>query len=317
MDLLFKNAHLIDCIGDEIRAGIDVLVREDKIAEIGTDLKAAAADCKEIDLNGAFLLPGLINCHVHLIWDGDRADPEALIAFEPDELVALRAFREARRHLYLGITTVCDTGSQNATVTSLRDAVAAGVLEGPNIVASGPPLGMTGGHVSRIIRPADGCDEVRKTVRNLIKWEKVDFIKVMATGGCYEHGEEPGSPQLTVEEMRVAVEEAHNRGKTVAAHAEGLVGIRNTLKAGIDVIEHGNFADEEAIEQMVKQGTYLCPTIVCFVRMCGPQAKASGVPDYAVRKGKMVADAQAISFPKAVAAGVQIITGTEIGRAHV
>src|SRR5690606_37579573 len=130
------------------------------------------------------------------------------------------------RTLNQGITTVRDVASPNRSVLCLRNAINQKLISGPTIVASGPAICMTGGHVHYIGREADGADNVRRAARQLLK-EGVDLIKVMATGGIYTFGEEPGSPQLTTDELLAAKEEAHKKNKKIAAHAEGLVGIRN------------------------------------------------------------------------------------------
>jgi len=140
----------------------------------------------------------------------------------------------------------------------------------------------------------------------------VDLIKLMATGGVYTEGEEPGSPQLTVEEMRAAVEEAHKAGRKVAAHAEGLQGILNALEAGVDTIEHGNFLDEGAVQRMVAGGQILVPTISPFYRMA-QLGTEGGIPEYAARKAKQVVAGSFHAVELAKAGGVPIAAGTDDG----
>jgi len=176
------------------------------------------------------------------------------------------------------------------------------------LLISGPPICMTGGHVYTIGMESDGVDEVRKSVRTLLK-KGADVIKVMASGGVYTEGEEPASPQMTVEEMAVAVEEAHKRNVKVAAHAEGLTGIMNALKAGVDTIEHGNLADESAWDVFLEQGTYLVPTLMVFKRLA--EAGNTGTPEYAVAKAKQLHQAHFENFRHAVAKGVKIAAGTD------
>lgn len=306
MCLEIKGGSMFDGLGQDWRKNVALFVTSGIITE-----KMAGHDYNVLDAEGCYILPGLINCHAHLIWDASP-DPEEVIKDKTDAYVALSALREAQSHLKLGITTVRDLGSVGTSVLSLRDAINAGIVTGPNIVASGPPIAMTGGHVHRIGIEVDGVDRVRQAARLNLK-NNVDFIKLMATGGVYTKGEEPGSPQLTVEEMQAAVEEAHKRGKKVTAHAEGVEGIKNALRAGVDGIEHGNYIDDEAIDLMVKNGTYFCPTIVVFIRMTGNEAKNSGVPDWAIKKAEQVVTAQKNSFPNAVQGGVKIITGTDYG----
>ena len=150
-----------------------------------------------------------------------------------------------------------------------------------------------------------------KGVRTMLR-AGVDLIKLMATGGVYTEGEEPGSPQLTVEEMRAAVEEAHKAGRKVAAHAEGLQGILNALEAGVDTIEHGNFLDEGAVQRMVAGGQILVPTISPFYRMA-QLGTEGGIPEYAARKARHVVAGSFHAVELAKAGGVPIAAGTDDG----
>ena len=307
MDLIIKGGQIFDPVEGVCKENPGIFIEGKYIKSIG----GKQADATVIDASNCYIMPGLINAHVHLFWDAS-SDPEKKIAGKPDSYVTYVAAKEARKILALGITTVRDTGSIGTTVMSLRDAINNDLLVGPNVVTSGPTIAMTGGHIHRIAMFADSPDQARAAARELLH-RKVDFIKLMATGGVYTEGEEPGSPQMTVEEMRAAVEEAHKRGKRATAHAEGVIGIKNAIEAGVDCIEHGNYLDDEAIAMMVKKGVFLCPTIICFVRMTGENAKKAGVPDWAIEKAEQVVAAQAISFPKAVKAGVKIAAGTDGG----
>lgn len=307
MSLSIVNGYLFNGRDDDLVVNKSINISNGAI----TDLGSQADSTTVLDATDCYILPGLINAHVHLMWDSGP-DPETEIADKPDSYVTLIAFREATKHLMLGITTLRDTGSVGVSVTALRDAINAGIVNGPNILASGPPIAMTGGHIHRIALEADGVDKVRAATRLNLK-NNVDLIKLMATGGVYTEGEEPGSPQLTMEEMKAAVEETHKRGKKTAAHAEGLEGIKNALLSGVDIIEHGNYADDEAIDMMINNGAYLCPTNICFIRMASKEALELGVPEWAIKKAIEVVEAQKVSFKKAVDAGVKIIAGTDFG----
>ena len=307
MALKIKGGRIFDPVSGKCEENPGITTQGKFIKSIG----GLEAGGDVIDAENCYIMPGLINAHVHLFWDAS-ADPELGIIGKPDSYVTHVAANVARQHLYLGITSVRDTGSIGTSVLSLRDAINNDLLIGPNIVTGGPPLAMTGGHLHRISIEVNSPDEARAAAR-LNLHNKVDFIKLMGTGGVYTEGEEPGSCQMTIEEMRAAVEEAHKRGKKATVHAEGLEGIKNAIIAGTDCIEHGNHLDDEAIAMMVEKGVYLVPTIICFIRMMGEEAVKHGVPDWAIVKAEQVAKAQEISFAKAVKAGVKIVAGTDAG----
>ena len=170
---------------------------------------------------------------------------------------------------------------------------------------------MTGGHGWNTGRQADGADECRKAAREMLR-AGADWIKVMATGGVMTKGVEPGAEQLSVEEMTAIAEEAHKKGVRVCTHAQGNTGIKNALKAGIDCIEHGIYLDDESIGTMLKQGSWLVPTL-CAPHFILKHGVKDGVPEYAVKKTEIVHDAHFASFQKAYKAGVKCACGTDAG----
>lgn len=304
---VIKHATLIDGLQDEpIRDGY-LVIEGDTIVETGTGSPPFVSGAEEVDATGQYVLPGLIDSHVHLIWDGSP-HPQSVIAHASQEEITLRAYRHAVQTLAQGITSVRDLSSPGQTVLQVRNAIRNGLLAGPTIVSSGPAICMTGGHVYYIGVEADGEDEVRKTARQLLK-QGVDCIKLMATGGIYTNGEQPGSPQLNLREIRAAKEEALHKNKKVAAHAQGLEGIENCLEAGIDTIEHGIFADEAALRRMVAQKTFLVPTIVIMRNL----AKSPHVPRWANEKVKHVLEPHFSMLEQAVRLGVTIAVGTDCG----
>ena len=210
-----------------------------------------------------------------------------------------------------GVTTVRDVGGLYKVILAVRDTIHEGIFPGPRILAAGMPIQMTGGHARNLGLEVDGPHEARKGVRTMLR-AGVDLIKLMATGGVYTEGEEPGSPQLTVEEMQAAVEEAHKAGRKVAAHAEGLQGILNALEAGVDTIEHGNFLNEEAAQRMVTGGQILVPTLSPFYRMA-QLGTEGGIPEYAVRKARQVVSASFHAVELAKTHGIPIASGTDDG----
>lgn len=305
--MLIENGRLVDVRTGQVTSPASILIEGGKISAIGTDERPAASAGEVVDAGGSYVMPGLIDCHVHLVWDGSD-DPNAVIQTMDDELVAVLMAKHAEECLRLGITTVRDTGSPRRIGFAVREAIRRGIVQGPNLLISGPPICMTGGHVYTLGIEADGADAVRRATRQLLK-AGVDVVKLMASGGVYTEGEEPASPQLTVAEMAVAVEEAHKRNVKVAAHAEGITGIMNALAAGVDTIEHGNLADEEAWEVFIRQGTYLVPTLMVFKRLA--EAANTGTPEYAVAKARQLHDAHFRNFRRAVEKGVKIAVGTD------
>lgn len=307
MNLSIKGGFIFDGVNEDLQRNKMLNIEKGFIKA----LDSVNNETKILDADNCYIMPGLIDTHVHLIWDA-RSDPETFIANKPDSFISLMAAKQMMKYLPLGITTLRDTGSQGSTVLSLRNLINMGLYSGTDLIVSGPPIAMTGGHIHRFAIEADGEAEVLKASRKLLKMG-VDFIKVMATGGVYTDGEEPGSPQLNLEEIQICVQEAKKAGKKVSAHAQGLAGIKNSIKAGVSTIEHGYYADEECLQQMKAKGIFLIPVIVCPWRMTGQEALKAGVPPFAVRKAQEIVKAQEKSFKMAVEIGVPIATGTDTG----
>jgi imidazolonepropionase-like amidohydrolase len=225
--------------------------------------------------------------------------------------MALRGSSNARTLLEYGFTTVRNCGSSHGVDLALRAAIERGYVRGPRLLAAGACVTMTGGHGWMMGREVNGADEARKAAREQLK-AGVDLIKIMATGGVMTPGVEPGSAQLTVEEMRAAVEEAHKAGRKTATHAQGTQGIKNAILAGLDSIEHGIFLDEEVVGMMVERGVALVPTLAAPYHIVRGGTEA-GIPEYAVEKSKRVIDAHNASFKLALKAGVTIAMGTDCG----
>lgn len=302
--IYFKNANIIDGRGGLFRGNL--LVEKGKISAINGELPSGA---QLLDCEGKYLMPGLINSHVHICSDpekdfGDRAELS-------DAKRTLMALTNLRSHLRAGITYVRDLGGYNFVELDVRDAVKAGEFEAAEMVGSGRYVTMTGGHGWRRGRECDGPHEARKAAREQFR-AGADLLKVMATGGVMTPGVEPGAAQMTVEEMTAAIEEAKKRGAKSATHAQGTQGIKNAILAGVDSVEHGIFLDDEAIEMMLEREVVLVPTLVApfYIVEMGEEA---GIPAYAVNKAKSVMDAHFESFKKAVKAGVKIAMGTDSG----
>jgi imidazolonepropionase-like amidohydrolase len=308
MGLLFRDARVIDGLGGAVDRGW-VLVEGDRIARVGTG-PAPADGHRVVDAGGASLLPGFIDCHVHLRSEGGP-DPVGQVMQDSDPMVALRIARNAWRTLRAGLTTVRDCGGKNHVEFVARAAMAEGLFLGPRLLLAGKAVCMTGGHAWRYGREADGPDDVRKAVREQLK-AGADFVKFIATGGIMTPEVEIGSPQLSVDELRAGIEEVHHAGRKASAHAHGLQGIRNALAAGIDSIEHGYFLDDEAAALMVERGVTLVPTsaAVQTVARLGTEA---GIPAPAVRKARFALEHHVRSFQRAHRAGVRLAMGTDTG----
>lgn len=307
----YKAARLIDGRGGSAVRDAGLLVEDRKVVKVGrVEEFELGKDVEVVDLGDKTVMPGMINCHVHIIME-PCADPSSVLCRESDAKAALRGVRNLKKHLRSGVTFFRDMGGSNGVDLDLRDFVNQGLVEGPNFLASGKVITMTGGHGWQMGRECDGVDEVRKAAREQLR-AGADIIKIMATGGVMTPGVEPGSPQLTYEEIKIAVEEAHKAGKKTATHAQGTTGIKNAVLAGIDSVEHGIFLDDEVIEMMKERGTYLVPTLVApyFIVVNGVE---KGIPEYAVEKSKRVMESHFRSFKRAREAGVKIAMGTDAG----
>jgi imidazolonepropionase-like amidohydrolase len=306
--LVLMGASLIDGMGGEPMRGRAVVVEGDRITQVVDDARAPRG--RRIDLAGCTLLPGLINCHVHLCF-GAEADPVRVMKDEPHALTALKALRRAQETVEAGVTTVRDLGGRDYAEFAVRRAIAEGLFPGPRILGAGRPVCMTGGHGNSIGREADGPDDARKAVREQLK-AGADVIKLIATGGVMTPGVEPGSPQLTLEEMRAAIEEARKAGRRTAAHAQGSTGIADAIEAGITTIEHGIFLTDEIIAAMKGKGVFLVPTLAAPAAISAG-GLAAGIPDYMVRKSDAVVTAHVASFRRAHEAGARIAAGADSG----
>ncbi|MGE5560351.1 MAG: amidohydrolase family protein [Chloroflexota bacterium] len=295
--------------GGDKAAPADILIDNDRIKAIVAPGATPAGE-QVMSLAGCTVLPGLINAHVHLTMDGSP-NPTVTSRADGPFGAAYKAVAAAEKTLRAGVTTVRDMGASGFMDIALRKAVAAGTVRGPRMLVSGECICMTGGHGWDGGCEVDGPDEARRGARRQLK-AGADVIKIMATGGVMTPGVEPGSPQLTEEEMRAAVEEAHKAGKRTATHAQGTTGIKNAIRAGLDSIEHGIFLDDEAIQMMLDRGVYLVPTLVAPYHIVRGGIEA-GIPAFAVEKSKRVIDSHVASFDKARRAGVKIAAGTDAG----
>ena len=266
---LIKAARFIDGTGASVLERGAVLIEGDRIRAVGGEESVHApegAQVQELDYGDRTVLPGLVDCHVHLngIGDGRRGDDLVKL---PDEVLAIQSAENARRHLLSGVTTIRDCGAKNRTTFTLRQAMDDGLTVGPRLVLAGRPVAIVGGHLSYFGIQATGPDECRAAVRQLVK-EGADFIKITATGGSTMTSF-PLLPSFTVPELKAIIEEAHKFGKHAAAHCASSQGMVNCLDAGIDTIIHGVHREPdgsqtyrpEISERIAEQGVFVNPTL--------------------------------------------------------
>jgi len=297
-----------------------VLIVAGKIREVGNarDLRPhVPPGAKVIDLSRYTVLPGLIDAHTHLTGNPDMEGYRSLGISVPRE--ALTGARNARVTLEAGFTTVRNVGAGGYSDIALRDAINAGDVPGPRLEASGPAIGITGGHCdNNLLAPefhffelgvADGNSAVMAKVRENVKYG-ADLIKFCATGGVLSKGDAPDLEQFSPEEMRVLVQEAHRLGRKAAAHAHGAQGIKDAVLAGVDSIEHGSFINADDIQLMKERGTYLVPTLYLADWLLENYPKL-GLTDDMVEKAKYVLPAARQNVARAFREGVKVAFGTD------
>lgn len=307
MTLLIDNVRVFDETGT-VTPDHAVLVDGGIIGRIVPAAAVAGFEGERIDGAGGTLLPGLIDCHVHLCY-GAEASPATIAAALTPGQVTMRALDHAQATLRGGTTSVRDCGGIQYLVLAVRDACNQGRQPGPTIRASGRAICMTGGHGNLFGRVADGVDEVVKAVREEIH-AGADVIKMMATGGVMTPGVNPEDAHFSIEELTAGVSEGHRFHKTCASHAQGTQGILNAVAAGFDSIEHGIFMTEEACEALVAAGTFLVPTLSAVENIL---LHRDVVPAFAVEKAGRVAERHRQSIRMVYEAGGRIAMGTDAG----
>ncbi|HUJ15184.1 MAG TPA: amidohydrolase family protein [Thermoanaerobaculia bacterium] len=295
-----------------------IVVRGDRIDSIS---HSAPAGATVIDLGNATVLPGFIDCHVHLESDwSDFSASGSLRRSAPQK--TLLGLQNAQIYLHRGFTTVRDAGTDDLAfgTIALRDAFASGMFDGPRVVAAGVPIGITGGHTDlnplapdvpmpQFPNIADSPDEARKAVRWNVKYG-ADWIKVMASGGVLDPFSDYTVQELSDDTLRAIVETAHLAKRKVMTHAEGIPGIKAAVRAGVDSIEHGTMLDEEAAVMMEQRGTWLVPTLETFQR--GVEiGLSSGQEPVMLEKGKAILKYQQPAFERAIAHHLKIAFGLD------
>lgn len=311
-----KSGRVLDVRTGQVISNAFIIIEGDRITAVGANISVPAG-AEVIDLKNMTVLPGLIDCHTHLTFDPGGFGYSGLGISTPRE--ALKGAKNAKLTLEAGFTTVRNVGARGYTDIALRDAIDAGELPGPRIVASGPSLGITGGHCDDNLLPfefhqksdgvADGVEGVMTKTREVIKYG-ANVIKICSTGGVLSLGDDPKASQYTLEEMKTIVAEAHRLGRKVAAHAHGGDGIKLAVLAGVDSIEHGSYIDDEAVKLMKERGTYLVPTLYLGDWFLANYEKL-GLPPSIVAKAKEVMPIMRKNFARALSQGVPVAFGTD------
>jgi imidazolonepropionase-like amidohydrolase len=304
------NVTLFD--GRTVRSKQGILVEDGAIAWVGPHGRAprAARAARAFDGAGATLTPGLIDCHVHLQFDGG-SDFEGEAAVLTPTLAALKSAANVRRHLLRGVTTVRDLGGMDSISCDVGRAVDDGLIPGARVLAVGRALTITGGHGHNIAfgREVDGADAMRKAVREEIRGG-ARAIKVVATGGVLTPGIGATFTAFTPQELVAAVDEAHKWDRGVASHAIGAEGILNSVLAGVDSVEHCCYVTPRIAREMKARGTFRSPTLVA---LRGIIDHPDVVPAYAVTKAQQVEADAKVSHRRAISAGVRHVCGTDAG----
>src|SRR5262249_12468538 len=276
--VVIKAARLLDVKTGQVLTDRAVLTDGDRIKEVGPAAAVAAhagRDARVVDLGTATLLPGLVDCHEHLLGNQKDYNPAAGLRMSSAQ-GALWGVRNLQVLLDHGFTTVRDACESDPGYgqIALRDSIKLGLIRGPRLLCAGNPVSLTGGHgdsdvlapdqaIPRRANLADTVDQVAVAVRRDLKYG-ADWIKLMATGGVLDPFSDYNVQELSEEQMAKAVEIAHRARRRVMAHAEGTEGIKAAVRAGVDSIEHGTMLDEEGAELMAKKGTWLVPTLFTF-----------------------------------------------------
>lgn len=286
-----KCGQLFDGVQEGILSNVSILIDGNQITDVLPSKEVTDFNGEIIDLSNQFVMAGLIDAHIHMNMNGQANMMDILSHTTIGELT-LMSMRNVQQDLLAGFTTLRDEGGYGFSDVSVKNAINSGLIVGPRLLVSGMSISSTGGHGDNHLTPymsggtfstiVDSPDEARKAARYTFKYG-ADQLKIMATGGVISFGDEPGSPELSFEEMKAALDIANSRGKISSAHAHGTKGIKQAIKAGITSIEHGMMIDEEAMDLMVSHGVYLIPTIIAAHRIV-EFGVAHGIPAWAVEK---------------------------------
>jgi imidazolonepropionase-like amidohydrolase len=313
MKTILKNCVLFDGTGAEPVLDAVVVISEGKVSYAGPASGWSEADSSSlvVDLDGQYVLPGLIDAHVHLSGSGE-ADSQFSV---PTGQMALKILSNAQKNLAAGITTVRDLGGWSELEFDVRRSIERGDFAGPRMCLAGRFISITeagADYYAGMYRVADGVDEVIKAVREQVK-NGADVIKMGVTGAVLVENGVPGATHFNFDEMQALVTEAKKFGKPVAMHAHGIDGIRKSVEAGVNTLEHGTYLhqDSTVVQQMTERGIFLIPTLKVGWDII--LAENSNIPDWIMQKNKDSQDDAERSLKMAYDAGVQIAMGSDVG----
>lgn len=307
MKTAFVHANVLDVLEGRILPDQTVLVDDGLITAVDHNLTTEGYTL--VDLEGKYLSPGFFNCHTHMVTpfaSSFQAVKKGHAYF------TVYALQNLKTYIKTGVTFVRDVGDVDFLTLEIRDAIKSGLIKmAPDMVTTGRPICMTGGSTWNMMGiQADGEDECRKTARLIIR-NGVDWLKLMATGGTATLGNKCAAEQLTEGELRAAVEEAHKAGVKVACHAQGLEGAMNTIRAGVDCMEHGFILDDKAVKMMAERGMWLVPTLMASTSIILHKDLVKE-PEF-LHKAELNSANMFDSFKRAYDAGVKCGLGTDCG----
>jgi imidazolonepropionase-like amidohydrolase len=321
---LIEAGRLIDGTGAEPIESARIILEDTTIREVGpsSQVKAPQGDADRIDFSGLTVMPGLLDGHVHLVFSALSTALSDILS-ESNRRILLRAVHNAQLALRVGVTTVRDLGGRAGVTMELRDAIDAGILPGPRILAAGPAITTTAGHCYFLEGEVDSVDGMRKIARQLAK-DGVDLYKVMATGGRMTPGTNVTAAQFSVEEISALVTEAKRLNRHVAAHCHGVAGIRNAVAAGVTTIELCTWVSEhddaevqyepDVADEMARKGIYLSPTMsTSRIRSQVPDSELTEARRRAISMRPKIREAQR----DMLARGVKLIGSTDAGVANL
>jgi imidazolonepropionase-like amidohydrolase len=326
--LVLRASRLFDGRSETLQSPGLVVIEDGRITGVGPTA-VLKPNGKVIDLGDSTLLPGFMDAHVHLTGEMGLDSRQGIIEGQARTAAetALLATKYLRVTLHAGFTTVRNLGAEDFVDVALRNAINRSAIEGPRILAASKSLGSLGGHCDGMngVAPdffgrepdwkdgvVNGAESARQAVRYNVKYG-ADVIKVCATGGVLSRNNDVDSPQLTQVELDSIIDEAHAKGKKVAAHAHGATGAKRAIRAGIDSIEHGSFLDDEALTLMKEKGTFYVPTLHALWSLEEAQKKGSVMDPRTKAKMAMAGRRIGETFRSAAARGIRIAFGTDAG----
>ncbi len=298
--------RVLTCVGDEVIERGFVELRDGKVARVGPveDLGTPAPELVVHDLGDVTILPGLINSHAHLAWDGIHDLARQSLDDAP-EISAYKAAANMLKSLRAGVTLVRDLGMNESNLFT-KQALEQGIFPGPRVLVTGEAIVQTGGHTYWCCREASGADEMRRAVREQVR-RGADLIKIM---GCHDRLE------FTDEELAAVIDEAHRNGLPITAHATFDACIRRMAEFGVDVVEHGGSMSEETIQLLLDKKIPIVTTFAPLVQQSVPEvARRFNIPEWKIaERQRAIADpSRYAGLKRAAEAGVPIVFGTDAG----